>query len=66
MRITFNISAFGPGAAQAVEIKSKFEAILAEYGLSGEVKGLNFEQFASLYGSFSNEAKKAEKDAQQE
>ncbi|MDF2523903.1 MAG: hypothetical protein K0R31_1544 [Clostridiales bacterium] len=58
MRISFNISAFGPGAEQAAKIKDSFEAILKESGLNGETKGMNYEQFASLFGSFTNEVKK--------
>lgn len=54
MRITVNISAFGPDAAQAVELQGRLEALLNEFGLSGQLQGPSYDQFASLYGSFTS------------
>lgn len=52
MRVMFTISAYGPVAPKAVEVKEKIEEILKQYGLSGDTKGMNYDQFASFCGTY--------------
>lgn len=54
IRVNLSISAFGPEAANAAELQEKLKRIMDEYGLAGELKGQNFDQFASLFGAFTN------------
>lgn len=50
--VMFSISAMGPGATEATELKEKFEALMKEYKLEGNIQGKGFEQFAQYSGNY--------------